>query len=176
MANLLFNQFNGNSYSSYYGDINPSINKELNLNGNRIVNLPSPSTPSEPATKQYVDGTKNIVTDLFGIQSKINFDIYASSTKTGTGYVENYYSFSIMYVNITNSNSTVASLYKNYSSKEKLYVCVGSYNAIALYLNTFTDKSYTPNIELNSGDSGGTVSFSNHNTGSFKIFIPFICY
>lgn len=56
MPNLLFNQFDGNSYSSYYGDINPSINKELNLNENRITNLPTPVSNFEPATKEYVDG------------------------------------------------------------------------------------------------------------------------
>ena len=28
----------------------------LNMNNNKITNLPSPSTPSEPATKEYVDG------------------------------------------------------------------------------------------------------------------------
>ena len=31
----------------------------LNMNNNKIINLPSPSTPSEPATKEYVDGKSN---------------------------------------------------------------------------------------------------------------------
>lgn len=30
----------------------------LDMNNNKITNLPSPSTPSEPATKEYVDGNK----------------------------------------------------------------------------------------------------------------------
>ena len=32
----------------------------LNMNNNKITNLPSPSTPSEPATKEYVDGKGTI--------------------------------------------------------------------------------------------------------------------
>ena len=47
MANLLFNQFDGNSYSSYYGDINPSINKELNFNRNRLTNIADPTNDGD---------------------------------------------------------------------------------------------------------------------------------
>lgn len=74
MSNLLFNQFDGNSYSSYYGDINPPINKELNLNGNKIMNLPIPAFNSEPATKRYVDeGLKPLIVnwELIGTTSKL---------------------------------------------------------------------------------------------------------
>lgn len=55
MSNLIFNSFDGNSYSSYYGDINPSINKELNLNQNKITNLGTPVNNLDAATKKYVD-------------------------------------------------------------------------------------------------------------------------
>ena len=57
MANLLFNQFDGNSYSSYYGDINPSINKELNFNQNRLTNIGQPVNNSDAASKEYVDNS-----------------------------------------------------------------------------------------------------------------------
>lgn len=57
MANLLFNQFDGNSYSSYYGDINPSINKELNFNGNRLTNVGEPINDNDAITKLYLSKT-----------------------------------------------------------------------------------------------------------------------
>ena len=85
MPNLLFNQFDGNSYSSYYGDINPSINKELNLNGNKIINLPTPASNSEPATKEYVDnraGKKLIESvNIAGTLDYINNEAEKSFTK-----------------------------------------------------------------------------------------------
>lgn len=57
MANLLFNQFDGNSYSSYYGDINPSINKELNFNQNRLTNIGDPIADEDAVSKKYFNNT-----------------------------------------------------------------------------------------------------------------------
>lgn len=81
MPNLLFNQFDGNSYSSYHGDINPSINKELNLNGNKIFNLSNPTNSKDAATKEYVD---NVNTN--GISDSKTYAINLL-TKNGVGQI-----------------------------------------------------------------------------------------
>lgn len=57
MASLLFNQFDGNSYSSYYGDISPSINKELNFNRNRLTNIGDPIADEDAISKKYFNNT-----------------------------------------------------------------------------------------------------------------------
>lgn len=59
MANLLFNQFDGNSYQSYYGDINPSINKELNFNQNRLTNIGNPTSDNDAISKIYLESITN---------------------------------------------------------------------------------------------------------------------
>lgn len=50
----------------------------LDMNGNKITNLPSPSTPSEPATKEYVDnslaGYSKIVTLTDTTVHQVNVD------------------------------------------------------------------------------------------------------
>lgn len=76
--NITMKQFNGVDYDTLYpktiaSQIDDVYSKDeisnlflpkaggsmggiLDMNGNKIINLPSPSTPSEPATKEYVDG------------------------------------------------------------------------------------------------------------------------
>lgn len=58
MPNLIFNQFDGDSYSSYYGDINPLINKELNFNQNKLTNIQTPEAEYDAANKIYCDSIK----------------------------------------------------------------------------------------------------------------------
>lgn len=59
------------------------MNGTLNMNNNKIINLPSPSTPSEPATKEYVDGRTVIIeekiTDLKTNRNSIYFSDTAHS-------------------------------------------------------------------------------------------------
>lgn len=69
MANLLFNQFDGNSYSSYYGDINPSINKELNFNRNRLTNV------GDPVDNNDVVNLKILKENTLSYSKKYNFSV-----------------------------------------------------------------------------------------------------
>lgn len=84
MANLLFNQFDGNSYSSYYGDISPSINKELNFNRNRLTNVGEPINDNDAITKFYLSKAikktevytfNNVVTDYISYRDSTIFNL-----------------------------------------------------------------------------------------------------
>ena len=80
MANLLFNQFDGNSYSSYYGDINPSINKELNFNRNRLTNIGEPIKGQDSATKNYVDSNSFSIVKVWTGESVAQGDFSTTLT------------------------------------------------------------------------------------------------
>ena len=84
MANLLFNQFDGNSYSSYYGDVPPSINKELNFNGNRLTNVGEPVNDNDAITKLYLSKAikktevhtfNNVMTDYINYRDSTIFPL-----------------------------------------------------------------------------------------------------
>ena len=108
----------------------------LDMNNNKITNLPSPSTPSEPATKEYVDGkgfgykelsesiTLNISSgnearknltkeinfndiDALGVRLTFNSDFNLTRTASQTGVSFSLGSISLLYKRFTSTSSGI---------------------------------------------------------------------
>lgn len=130
MANLLFNQFDGNSYSSYYGDISPSINKELNFNRNRLTNVGDPINEEDAVNLKKLQritlsyGEKHYFSaNIHGdFDYKNDFSQPISDTDGNSAFEEGH---SFIFLNYT---STI------YHTKELKYGC-------RIYLTTLRDDS-----------------------------------
>lgn len=95
----------------------------LDMNGNRITNLPTPTSNSEPATKGYVDGAigEKVYDYLseFNIPKTINCYLANDNTSTryGTATITNYIGYSIVSTNITNADYSIHKLFKSNDSE-----------------------------------------------------------
>ena len=194
--NITMKQFNGVDYDTLYpktiaSQIDDVYSKDetsnlflpkaggsmggiLDMNGNRITNLPSPSTPSEPATKEYVDGINDNVLNKFSIDKEISIVAYSSSTLVGTGTLKNVNCGCIVEINNTVSNSTVARIYRNNGANAKGNPIVpaiysGSYNFYISFYNDDKPNNYIPNF-----DKGG-IYYSAYYLRTFSLYIPFWC-
>lgn len=130
MANLLFNQFNGNSYSSYYGDINPLINKELNFNRNRLTNIGDPVNEEDAVNLKKLKQVSLSYGEKHYFSANIHGDFsyrdeffQAISDNNGNNVFESGHSFILL-----NYTSTI------YHSNELRYGC-------KIYLTTLRDNS-----------------------------------
>ena len=106
----------------------------LNMNNNKITNLPSPSTPSEPATKEYVDG----ITSKWIKVSNLTVNNFTSERyNTVVGTFSNF--------SLTNINSIKSVRFKGIinienvalSSKNAGITLFGPYNDLCLHLVYF---------------------------------------
>lgn len=107
----------------------------LNMNNNKIANLPSPSTPSEPATKEYVDkgfghkvlsesitldvssgneASKNLTKeinfndiDALGVRLTFNSDFNLTRTASQTGVSFSFGGISLLYKRFTSTSSGI---------------------------------------------------------------------
>lgn len=103
----------------------------LDMNGNKITNLPTPTSNSEPATKGYVDGNYTFTKKLIGtitapnVQLHFSFDdlalcrgifidFSAESIAHGSG---NYYTFG---VEVSGTDNNAIQLFRMYSNDETL--------------------------------------------------------
>lgn len=145
MANLLFNQFDGNSYSSYYGDINPSINKELNFNRNRLTNIADPTNDGDAVNLKKLKEITLSYGEKHYFSANINgsFDYRRSFTQSisdneGNTTFEEGHSF--IWLNYT---STIYHSNKlNYGCNIKLNTLRDESSGLVLqYYNTYKENS-----------------------------------
>ena len=142
----------------------------LDMNGNRITNLPTPTSSSEPATKEYVDGKVPYdYLNEFGIPEEI--DIYCGSSSRGiigTGTIRNYLGYCIVNLNLTSAvvDERWQTFYKDSSltnlvnpqidSTDLLYVGIGD-------------------IELAISASRRELMIGEGQVGARKCVLPFNC-
>ena len=191
--NITMKQFNGVDYDTLYpktvvSQIDDVYSKDetsnlflpkaggsmggiLDMNGNRITNLPTPTSNSDPATKGYVDGIApyDYLSEI-GIPKEMNvYIIDGYNNNKGTGTIRNYLGYSIVNANVTELISGgYGTFYKDNSTD----------NAVKCSLYCGNSDLY-----IGIGDNILTISRNNNtltvlgvSTGVYKWVLPFNVY
>ena len=194
--NITMKQFNGVDYDALYpktiaSQIDDVYSKDemsnlflpkaggsmggiLDMNGNRITNLASPVANSDPATKEYVDGSQSVTKKLFysndsltltndGMKIPINAtidDLTNCSALTYSG-IFTVYSNSMTYFNYGNDEGNGVFLVLPYNGENieaSLFVLLNSY----VVLNNPNNITRVQSIGYNS-----YVILTKDNTGIY---------
>ena len=126
----------------------------LNMNNNKITNLPSPTTPSEPATKEYVDGNK--------VQKTFTFLTNYATTESYYCVLRDLNNFS--YIGISTNNKSGRRYYNGLSitaGNVELYSYISYYQtAVIISLVKGDDGNFVVSGSAVSEQDNGPISLS----------------
>ncbi len=114
----------------------------LNMNSNRIINLPTPSSDSEPSTKGYVDKVKSdVLTELDKEVSPLKVNYVLLESFTGN-FTSNFFRFKIPFSTYPKEKLDIIAKSKRLKVKIRLYGNIqnGSNKEYSFYLQSDTNS------------------------------------